>query len=495
MIARLVPLSLVAGCAAFLVLAPFLHIWSFLSWHDQQRFLVGGLFLLAWPAMAFVNTPTGAWGGLLAGVVLLACLSVSMADLPNWALLEASWFLLLVGLGWSMARSLDAERLSFVLLLALGCAIVAHSLLTLLDYGRVLLGAQGFRIRGLFSGFDNIRFFAQWQAFLVPVLVLLPDLLRTRRPWVARLLGIIAVLQCAFVVTHASRGLWLGLVLAVVMLMTLGGPSGRAWGRRMILFLLSGVLAYGVMFHALPLLLEPAAQGPESAGTFVAEVFRDYSHLSGREVLWAQAMEMVGKHPWLGGGPMGFAVSVGPYGAHPHNAYLQLAAEWGLPFALVVVLCVLQGLGYGFRAIRKLNAKENGVAEIVAPGLLGSLVTALVLAGFDGVIVMPVSQVLLAIWAGWLFNVLNQKEKQASTLVEVQMSLENKFFRGLCLVLLSGALLVVFQELKAGPRAVAIRERVFILEERPADFKPRFWRQGWVGSGGGRDSANAYEDR
>jgi putative inorganic carbon (hco3(-)) transporter len=484
-IARGAPLSLMAGCAAFLVLAPFLHLWAFLSWHDQQRFLVGCLLLLAWPSMVFLGRPSGAWRWLAAALLLLGSLSVVTAELLDWALLEASWFLLLAGLAWSLARSPDVERLSLVLSLSVGCALAAYSFLTLLGYAGWLVGAQAFSIRELFSGFDNIRFFAQWQAFLVPVLVLLPGLLRARRPGVARLLEAIAVLQCAFVIAHASRGLWLGLLLATVLLMLLGGVQGRAWARRMIFFVGCGALAYGVMFHALPLLwVQGAAQG--------AEIFRDYSSLSGREVLWAQAIGMIGEHPWLGVGPMGFAIPIGIYGAHPHNAFLQLAAEWGLPFALVVLTCVLLGLANGFRGVRMLNGEQSGVASGVAPGLLAGLVAAFVLAGFDGVIVMPVAQALLAIWAGWLICILRQKETQAPAPVAVQISFSDKFYRGLCLVLSGAALVVVFQELKAGPWAVAMRERAFILEERPSEFKPRFWRQGWIGHQMGRDSANAH---
>jgi O-antigen ligase len=58
---------------------------------------------------------------------------------------------------------------------------------------------------------------------------------------------------------------------------------------------------------------------------------------------WTWAM--IRDHPWLGVGPGAFPVALLPYqqipyvgGENPHNLYAEVAAEYGLPVAVLLVL-------------------------------------------------------------------------------------------------------------------------------------------------------------
>ena len=50
-----------------------------------------------------------------------------------------------------------------------------------------------------------------------------------------------------------------------------------------------------------------------------------------RLILWKQAVNLIKQHPFFGVGPQHFAYYPNEWGAHPHNAVLLFATEWGLP--------------------------------------------------------------------------------------------------------------------------------------------------------------------
>ncbi|WP_410499310.1 O-antigen ligase family protein [Chitinibacter sp. S2-10] len=57
---------------------------------------------------------------------------------------------------------------------------------------------------------------------------------------------------------------------------------------------------------------------------------------SGRYIVWGDAIRMMQAHPWLGSGGLHFA-SMNSIAAHPHNLFLMIGAEWGVPMLLLLV--------------------------------------------------------------------------------------------------------------------------------------------------------------
>jgi len=90
---------------------------------------------------------------------------------------------------------------------------------------------------------------------------------------------------------------------------------------------------------------------------------------------WAMARD----HPWWGVGPGAFPVALTHYqripyvsGENPHNLYLELAAEYGLPAAILVVLTLGMFLGRVGAAIRRISEQDPARRRLAV--LLATLV-------------------------------------------------------------------------------------------------------------------------
>ena len=117
-----------------------------------------------------------------------------------------------------------------------------------------------------------------------------------------------------------------------------------------------------------------------------------------RFFLWRIALNHMVKEPWLGVGPMHYAHYINPKAAHPHNVYLQVAAEWGVPMLLALFAICCLGAWHMARAI-----KACGNPEQAAIGV-SLFVTVMAVAAdgmFSGNFVMPVSQMWIAVSIGW----------------------------------------------------------------------------------------------
>ena len=62
--------------------------------------------------------------------------------------------------------------------------------------------------------------------------------------------------------------------------------------------------------------------------------------LTSREVSWNRSWSGF-SHPLLGIGPMQFAALRSQVGAHPHNWPIQIAAEWGFPATVILLVLII----------------------------------------------------------------------------------------------------------------------------------------------------------
>ncbi|GFM92055.1 hypothetical protein PSCICP_20270 [Pseudomonas cichorii] len=241
------------------------------------------------------------------------------------------------------------------------------------------------------EGFSNKRFYGQFQTFTLPLLAL-PLLLVSARRSIKVSIFILLSLWWMIAVTGGTRGTWLGMGAAVVVASCFG-RAGRHWVGWQLAAASVGVLLFLLLFSLLPAWL-----GIDVVN-FAGE--RLNTSLSARELLWQQAWTMIKERPLLGFGPMHFADIWNPYGAHPHQAILQWASEWGIPSTLCVAGLALYGLVVTGLLLRK-RAYSLEPVDLLRLCLFASLVGALTQAMVDGVIVMPYSQLWLAIVIGWL---------------------------------------------------------------------------------------------
>lgn len=379
---------------------------------------------------------------LLALFFLLGLVSSSTAYSPRHAFLEWANLLLLCGAAWLVATEISAKGdllLDKVLMLC-GLACAAYLLLEIAIYLSVLKAGVQPKPSQLIVGFDNYRSFNYVQTISLPMLGLLaarmPDRGRRLFWW-----GITALWWMLLFVS-AGRGTFFGLTVAIAVVLCALGKSAWAWCRAMLLVGLAGLLAY-LFFYV----FIPVARGLAPFGLLLTTVERSVENpTSSRLQLWIRSLEMVGKDPWLGAGPLHFA-HYGrdlQLGSSPHNWPLQIGSEWGLPALLV--LCGALAL-----ALFKLWQLRKVVAAKDQSTLTAWLVTGLAILGdgvVSGLIVMPTSQLWIALYVGCAWGWTYSLSPIVKT-VDFQLSAVHRIFISLCVLLLMYALVNgIWPELK-----------------------------------------------
>jgi O-antigen ligase len=368
------------------------------SSHDWQRVVqiavaicavVYGLCLPQ--AERCVDRPT-VLGVLLIG--LAGLVSALLAHQPLWALTELALLISCgaIAVAFSRARrngdeSLDRVLILFVLLL---CMIKSIQYL----HAGVLAFTSGESVVDpdlLLSGFSNKRFYGQFQTFTLPLLALPLLVSNVARPARAAVFALLCV-WWLIAISGGTRGTWLGMGVAGSVLMFLG-LQGRRWVVLQLAALACGLLLYWLVISVLARYL-----GIEISN---AAADRLTTSLSGRGPIWWQAWHMILERPWLGFGPMHFADIANDIAAHPHQAILQWASEWGVPSTLGVIALVTWA-GWATIGVLRDRVLSWAPVDLLRLCLFASLVGALTQAMVDGVIVMPVSQLWLSLVAGWL---------------------------------------------------------------------------------------------
>ncbi|GAB7528854.1 O-antigen ligase family protein [Pseudomonas sp. 3A(2025)] len=438
------------------------------SGHDQQRLaqLIIGcsslailvFFAIKKPLISVFEVRTKF---LIFLIILGGVISSLNAHQPAWALVELSVFLLCGGIALSLTQQrlhygakLDGLLICFVVFI---CGLKAFQFFSS-TVAAFMTSASVIDTDLLLDGFSNKRFYGQFQTFTLPLLVL-PLLYPNRWSSKALLFGLLSS-WWLIAVTGGTRGTWLGMGASLLIALSLG-RAGRYWAAWQLAAAAVGVLLFVGLFSAMPVWLGM------SVDNFAGD--RLSTSLSAREILWQQAWNMIKEHPLLGFGPMHFADTWNAVGAHPHQAILQWASEWGVPSTLIVMGLALHGLVATWRLLRK-RALSNEPVDLLRLCLATSLVGAMTQAMVDGVIVMPYSQLWLALVVGWLLALHEWREPLCST-----NSLSNGLWLA-CLTLASGMLFyTVIRDFPQTER----REQQF-AQEFGGRYLPRFWMQGII---------------
>ena len=387
---------------AFMLTMPWAGVFArTMNPHDVARLAQTVVMVIAALAWMQLDTPwlprkPGARRAVQ-GVMLLASGSIAFAPHLGPAGLEATAWMLLAMLAFVFARSPMATLLRelppvIALAAALSVCLELPGMAFQLSNGRVPLARDfGFM-------YMNHRFLNHLQTLLLP-LTLLPLLLPVAR-WarVAAWFGLVGGLVLLW--RTGGRGTLIALGLVAFALPLLLREQRSRILRVELLAALATALGYGALFHAMPLLAGLVAEDGGSALQRVVGV-NDFA----RVYLWERALADVRAHPWLGLGPMHYALSGNPYAAHPHNSALQVAAEWGV--AMLLALSALLGAiaVTRWRDVRQLSAARTdpSSATMVAVALCAAtagVVDSLV----SGTLVMPVSQTWWLVAMGLAMN-------------------------------------------------------------------------------------------
>lgn len=476
--------------ASFLIGSTNFALPGVFSWHDEQRLaeacLLVWLFMLS-IAIAYrqrhqsdlfslISFPVLI--GLILFTVLGAC-SAALAQFTHWAFLEWAWLLALLLGAFLIANLRFAANTSFdhIVLAIVGLTCVIYLVNALAIYVALLKGELP-DARALFYGFSNLRFFGQFQTLTLPLLALPIFFSRTT----LQKTGAFALLSAWWMLSFASgtRGTWLGVLLAWIVVWVVVRNAGRVWARLQVYGAVIGLALYGFLF------------GGKDGGLF--DRLSDIG-LSRRDVLWGRAWEAIQAHPLLGVGPMHLATQPHEVGAHPHNAVLQIAAEWGVPALLLILGILLWGL---FRFAQHLHAQdmlqnrphdqqqnatqgaqpdlqEKQVSQslMLQTALFAALLAAATQSLVDGVIVMPYTQTVLMLLAGWSMGLYYSTQKNADII-------KPNCARTISLILAAILVLGVIAWTMF-PTALHLGERERSFHVKPGGvYLPRFWRQGWI---------------
>lgn len=403
---------------AYIALVPSIDLIPVLGRYDEKRLLECILLLLAGFCLIIQAKLRQNWilltqqlsshtRLLMAGVLTLGLLSAAQATAPDRAILDISLYVLLfIGcLLIALQRQLQPQFFDALLLKAL----LFSSAFSLLAFFSAFIAAQIEPVPllhwDLFVNFSHIRFFSQFQSWTLPLIVLPLLLSRTTPKGLQLWLPLLLASGWWFLLfSSGTRGTMLGLIIATIVTALTFGRHALPWFKWQGLALLTGLALYILLF-LLPPLLSAADTSAIQNGT----IGRALSNSSGRFHLWQVALSMITEHPWLGVGPMHYACGVtNGIGAHPHNSLLQIAAEWGLPVALIVVIIALRGALAWIRLGRVRLRQTDGCGTIhplLFPALLASLITGSTHALFSGVIIMPLSQITMILVFGWMLGI------------------------------------------------------------------------------------------
>ncbi|MEJ6001510.1 O-antigen ligase family protein [Paucibacter soli] len=465
------------ACGLYLLTLPFIYqlAGGNVSAHDFAR--IAQLPLLALAVLELVvfprrETPTfsSSTGWLLVCMGLLASASVLGSAHPLAAIREvtllASLLVLSVVIGRAPRHWTSLNDFALAAMFSYA-AVLLMVMAAMLATGHVVL------MWDLPFGFDNPRFFNHVQTAAIPLLAGLS----LHGAWSQRIrsLALVALTGQLFLLqTTTGRATMTALVVAGTVVMLTLGPRSLPWVRNMVLCAALALVAY--------LLLSTYGPGlSEMVGYQLSA--RELGSAHSRDYLWNIAFEHIRSFPLLGVGPMHFAHQVNAKGAHPHNAYLQLAAEFGVPFAVAVIYL-------GFRCLRfmvlQLRASTEPGQLAMGVGLFASCVAIAVDALFSGNLVMPNSQIwCFAVFGmswGWCQDVAQASAQQPPVKPAILkgQGLGHLFRYGLLAMVLWMNLASLSEFELEVPRLVIGHSDVGDGMVRVnAQRRPRFWSEGW----------------
>jgi len=374
--------------------------------YDHQRLLmVVGLLI---SSLLSVLTPglrqeTGAtWARLppwvrftLAGFFILGLFSALRAPIPIAAFVEWGVFLLgtIAALAIAGSRQWLGREADGVLIALLLAGVILYAGDFLAFYLPTVWKPEVSIFWDTpFFHFGNVRFFNQFQTWTLPLLAGAVVLAGIHNRSLRAVLLLVGAFWWALAFATGGRGVLISATISTLLVLLIFKGKGLRWLGATATLAGAGGVIYGLLFH-----LPGTSPGVGRAVTQSAGL--DQARIR----LWAEALEETASHPFLGVGPMQYA------SGNPHNALLQLAAEWGIPAALGACAIVLAGIWGWSRQWRPRSWQgPEGTpswAEAIPPALTGSLLAGLGHSMVSGIIVTPVSQALTVIVAGWLLGI------------------------------------------------------------------------------------------
>jgi putative inorganic carbon (hco3(-)) transporter len=472
---------------AFSSFIPFQTL-SDTGYHDGQRiatslYLIVGMLLLGWriAGKEFFLIPTGRRRTRIAIIFWgLGVMSSMTSYSPRHAFYEWASLAMLFLVSWMIATEVarnSSDLLDRILLFCgVGCSLYIFQ--ALVAYVSALVVGQQPDPRDLIVGFDNYRFLNHIQTISLPLIGILairgfksgaPAYFNPKY-WFVTLL-----LWWMLTFVSGGRGTFLGVWSGMLVVLALHPRQAWPWFRTMSLSCAAGLAAYLFFYW-----LVPHLYGLQPFGFLLDVAQRTAANPdSSRWPLWQRAIELILSHPWLGVGPLHFAHYSQDLkiAAHPHNAPLQIAAEWGLPALIALsalVVSAARALLSAGRAVLPTDFRNQALFSAFAATGVSIVVDSLV----SGLIVMPASQLWIALYLGcaWGWAVSQTRPCMSP---KATISSNSRY------ALMAGVLMLVVLQVKGLwpellnlPSHETKSKSLGFYTER-SHFTPRIWRAGY----------------
>jgi O-antigen ligase len=397
--------------------------------------------------------------------VLIGCLAIAAAicaAVPAMATREIALFAGMAAIALATSEMRDpVDWPAHVVSVASAAYVAVILLIIVAGY----LAGQPLNRAEVFVGYDNYRFFNHVQTAGLPLAVLALTIAR-KRSWAHVVAGFAAIGGFALLFALAGRGTLMGIAVACVAVGLLFGRSAMPLLKNLACTGILGLTLFAVLFWLMPLLM---GFEPEFSENYYGSRL---GSVDARLFLWGIAMSYIEQSPWLGIGPMHYAHLHNAEAAHPHNIYLQVAAEWGVPMLLLVLTVAGVALRRFALAIRRCNDQRRRDCGI---GLFLACVAIAVDGLFSGNFVMPVSQVWIAFTIGWAMAWMRHQAPDGASPVATG---HHGPHRVMAIGLLTTQLWLVWS---VWPEILQLDLHVQQTMERVPNptMNPRFWSHGW----------------
>lgn len=339
------------------------------------------------------NWPRALIAILLAGGTLSALNSGSVRFGALEMALTAQLVALFLVLSTTVRIETHKTEIALAIALSTGATLLILKFWT--TYVLYALESKDFPWLSPFLDFANVRFFSQYQAYSLPLILLPTFLLNLKKCWRV-LLYIVAINSWALQWIVSTRAVWTGFALAVLSVLFFAREGRMTWLRAQLISVLAGGVVF-LIFSGVIASLPSATLVPDNVGALIE---RGSESIWVRIALWRSALDFILAHPLLGVGPGQFGLQHYPmYAAHPHNFPLQMLSEYGLiaglaGIALMALLVIL--------AVKVLRVGSSSAPDMAGKSVAAAVIMGLTDSLFSGNQIMPHSQILLCVLAGLL---------------------------------------------------------------------------------------------
>ncbi|MEO8166294.1 MAG: O-antigen ligase family protein, partial [Betaproteobacteria bacterium] len=332
-------------------------------------------------------------------VVLLAggTLSVAASEAPHMGSIEVALVaqLILLMLVVSAATREGKDRADHVFVIAIFAGAALFVLKFWVTYVLYAFESKVFPWDSPFIVFANVRFFSQYQAYTL-LLMILPGLVPGTSRFARGMFFLVAANFWALHWMVGTRAAWLGLLVGFATVLIFMRQGRLAWLRKQTLLIVAGAAIFiahshftDSLSHATPV---PGIQSIVDRGQGSINERLDLAH---------SALGFIRQHPVLGIGPGQFGLgSYATFAAHPHNVPLQLLSEYGVPTGFAGIALILMLMAFAVKTLRA----ASGSSSVLYGSLVAALAMGLTDSLVSGNLIMPHSQMLFAVLAGWLLG-------------------------------------------------------------------------------------------